>query len=57
LWQYLDKQVAAKQWIEELIDEQIGDDLADSLRDGIVLCRLISVFLIAILFHNLLTKV
>eukprot|EP00026_Physarum_polycephalum_P000686 Phypoly_transcript_00687.p1 GENE.Phypoly_transcript_00687~~Phypoly_transcript_00687.p1 ORF type:complete len:942 (+),score=259.30 Phypoly_transcript_00687:106-2931(+) len=40
--EYLDKQAATKQWIESIIDEQIGDDLSESLRDGIILCKLIS---------------
>ena len=43
LMQYLEKQTAARQWIEDLLEEQTGDDLSESLRDGIVLCRLISV--------------
>eukprot|EP01113_Clastostelium_recurvatum_P044892 TRINITY_DN762_c0_g1_i2.p1 TRINITY_DN762_c0_g1~~TRINITY_DN762_c0_g1_i2.p1 ORF type:complete len:721 (-),score=163.60 TRINITY_DN762_c0_g1_i2:114-2276(-) len=41
---YLANQQAAKQWLEEVIGEEIpSEDLSMELQDGVVLCKLISV--------------
>lgn len=40
--EFLKKQVLAKLWIEEVLQVKLGDDLGAALKNGIVLCYLIS---------------
>lgn len=35
------KQTEAKEWIEAVLKEQIDEDLSISLKNGVILCRLI----------------
>eukprot|EP01113_Clastostelium_recurvatum_P006435 TRINITY_DN128_c0_g2_i1.p1 TRINITY_DN128_c0_g2~~TRINITY_DN128_c0_g2_i1.p1 ORF type:complete len:676 (+),score=180.88 TRINITY_DN128_c0_g2_i1:120-2147(+) len=42
--EYLEHQQQAKEWMEELLNEKIDDnDLSEGLKDGVLLCKLISV--------------
>lgn len=40
--EFLKKQTLVKYWIEEVLKVRLGDDLIQSLKNGIVLCYLIS---------------